>query len=146
MSKVCSDTTQLYNLESEFRKNREGTRSRAVRSLIRAFHLGFVPRWAFTLPWLLHLTLDLFCHQTCLLITGLLSRPGYCRWTCCALIQVLWDWTLVREVAACLPHCYPGSPSLPRHPAPWHTWHFTMAIPSVCSTAPVYQLMWTAQH
>lgn len=50
---------------------------------------GSVPCWTFTLLWLLHLTSDLSCHQTSLVIAGPLSRRGYTHWTRCVLIQVL---------------------------------------------------------
>lgn len=80
-SKGCSNPTQLYNLESNFHKSREGVRSRVC---------------AFTLPWLLHLPLDL----PSLVITGLSSGPA----------APSFRVNLVRGAAACLPHCHPQLP------------------------------------
>lgn len=51
-----------------------------------------------------------------LAVSGLLAEPGYCHWTCFALLaHVVWDYTLVRKGIA--PICLPswlaplGSPS-----------------------------------
>lgn len=73
------------------------------------------PDWLPTSPnFPLDLTssLDLghaLCVWTSLVITGLLSSPGCSHRTCCALVQVLWDQTLVQSL---LPTCHTGSPFL----------------------------------
>lgn len=151
---VCSDTIQLYNLNSGFPKNREGVRRRAlkpclsfpltqapsthwikrsIRSVSELYNRytlpGFLPHQTFPLTWLLHLTLDPPCHQIVWWSLG----------SCLALAAL--TGPAVPSSRCCgtrplseslLPACHTGSLSLA-------TWPF-------CRSAPVYQLVSTAPH